>query len=202
MLLGLMTVFGMRATISRLWPLPIALALGFILIIGKHLNFTRGAFDWFTWGQWGLRQLIMIVIVALVSGSALLIWYTVVHPNIADLASKIPRVHPLLLLVIGSLFSITNAICEECVWRGMIFNALARTKLPVAAVVGVQAISFGVAHWQGFPRGLSGIGLASIYGVIIGYVRQQANGLGAPIVAHVLADAAIYAILLSAALTQ
>jgi len=189
-------------TLSGLWPLPIALALVSVLIIGKLLEFTRGEFDWIKRGDFGRRQIAIIAVVAAVSGISLVAWCVTVRPDISDLAGRVPRLHPILLIVTGLLFSLINAVCEEFIWRGIIFNALERTFLPSAGALFLQALSFGAAHVHGFPRGASGIVLASIFGYIMGCVRQQAKGLAAPIAAHFFADVVIYSILVSAVLAK
>lgn len=198
----LTVTFCKLESINRLWPLPILLALVIVLVVGKLVTFTRGAFNWIKKGDWGRQQIAIIAIVATVSGISLVCWYLIVKPDIADLADTIPHVHPIILIMMGVLFAITNAICEEFIWRGIIFNALERTFLPGAGVLCVQALSFGVAHVHGFPRGASGIVLASIYGYIIGCVRQHAKGLLAPIAAHIFADVVIYSILASVVLVK
>ncbi len=183
--------------LNGLWPLPIALALAFVLVVGKLVKFTRGGFDWIKRGNWGRQQIAIVVIVATISGISLVCWYAIMKPDVADLADRIPHVHPIILIVIGLLFSLINATCEEFIWRGIIFSALERTFLPGAWVLCIQAVSFGMAHVHGFPRGASGIVLASIYGYMMGCVRQNAKGLLAPIVAHFFVDVVIYAILVS-----
>jgi hypothetical protein len=199
---GLMLLLCRIGTISSLWPLPTALALGIALIIGKLAPFTRGAFGWIKRGDWGRQQIATTAIIVAISGISLVSWYAIVKPDISDLASRIAHVHPVALILIGLLFSISNAICEEFVWRGMIFDAIERAFSSGTVVVFIQALSFGMAHLNGFPRGASGIVLASIYGCIMGYVRQYAKGLLAPIAAHAFADAAIYSILVSVALAS
>ncbi len=197
---GLMLVFRRIDLLSRFWPLPTVLALAVLLAIGKLAPFAKGAFGWLRMGKWGRQQLLIISAVAAVSGVSLLSWYTIVKPDISDIVGRIAHVHPVALVSIGLLFSLSNAICEEFVWRGMIFDALGKVFSSITAVVAVQALSFGMAHLNGFPRGASGIVLASIYGCMMGCVRQNANGLLAPIAAHAFADAVIYSILVSAAL--
>ena len=71
---------------------------------------------------------------------------------------------------------------------------------PAAAIVGIQALSFGVAHIQGFPRGALGVALAAVYGLLLGVLRLRAGGLLAPVLAHIGADAVIYALILATAL--
>jgi uncharacterized protein len=157
---------------------------------------TRAAIDWIKAGTFGRWEIVLIAIISALSGIALIVWYIVVKPDIADLTAKIPSISPFLLVALGLLFAITNAISEELIWRGFVFRALERAVLPGSIVIGIQAISFGLMHLHGFPRGASGIVLATIYGVMLGYLRQRANGLFAPIAAHIFADAVIYIILI------
>jgi hypothetical protein len=197
---GLMLLFRGVGTISNLWPLPTALALGIVLILGKLAPFTRQSFGWIKRGDWGRQQIAITIVVAAISGISLISWYVIVKPDISDIAGRIIHAHPVALIFTGLLFSISNAVCEEFVWRGMVLDAVERAFSSSVVAVLVQALSFGMAHLNGFPRGASGIVLASIYGCIMGCVRQNSKGLLAPIVAHAFADAVIYSILVSAAL--
>jgi membrane protease YdiL (CAAX protease family) len=60
----------------------------------------------------------------------------------------------------------------------------------------IQGVAFGIVHANGFPRGVVGVVLASVYGVSLGLLRLRSGGLLAPFVAHVIADATIFGILL------
>jgi len=192
------TFFCKIAVIHILWPLPIIMALVLVFAAGRLLKFTRGGFDWIRKGDLGPRQIAAIAIISALSGMVLFGWYMIVKPNISDLTGVVPHATPVVLIATGLVFAFGNAACEEFVWRGIIFNALERTIRPGAWVLCIQALSFGVAHAHGFPRGASGIVLAGIYGYVLGLVRQDAKGLLAPIAAHFLADAVIYSILASA----
>lgn len=181
-------------------PLPLAVALAAGIVAGNLPGFARGSLSWIRKGDWGPQQILIIAVVAAISGITLVCWYAVVKPDVSDFAGRVSDVRPVALIALGVLFSVTNAVCEEFLWRGMIFDALERISLPPAAVISIQALSFGMAHLHGFPRGVSGIVLASIYGFILGCVRKQAKGLLTPIAAHVIADLVIFAILASAVL--
>jgi membrane protease YdiL (CAAX protease family) len=106
----------------------------------------------------------------------------------------LPQWPVLGLLAAGLTFSIINAILEEFIWRGILLDWL-RTRMAPAAAVVVQAASFGAAHYMGFPSGFVGSGLAAIYGVMLGALAVRSKGIGAPIVAHIAADAVIFAVL-------
>ena len=192
---GLTTFFCEVHSLRSLWPLPLAMALLAVVLPGKLIGYTRGGFEWIKRGKWGWRQMAISALLACASGLTLIAWYVIVNPDISDLTGVVPRAHPAFLILSGLLFSTANAFCEEFLWRGMIFNALERSFSSGAAVVGIQALSFGLAHVHGFPRGVSGMVLASIYGLLAGCFRKQAGGLLAPIIAHALTDAVIFSIL-------
>ena len=61
----------------------------------------------------------------------------------------------------------------------------------------VQAAAFGLLHLSGFPGGAVGVGLAAVYGVMLGVLRRRAGGLLAPYVAHVAADLTVFVLLLT-----
>lgn len=97
------------------------------------------------------------------------------------------------LVAAGAAFSILNAILEEFAWRG-VFQHWLLGIVPRASAVLLQALSFGALHYTGFPGGFVGVGLSTIYGVMIGALALRSGGLLAPIVAHVAADAVIFTI--------
>ncbi|MGO9018684.1 MAG: CPBP family intramembrane glutamic endopeptidase [Syntrophobacteraceae bacterium] len=194
------------AIINRLWVYtPLALIAGltvWTLVIrysggGRYPVVANGSLTWIRKGDFGRRQIAIAAVIAVLSALALVLWYFIVKPDISDIWAKIRNVHPVLLIAAGLLWSIINATSEEFLWRGMIFDALERNLTSSAAVISIQALSFGAAHFHGFPRGASGMVLASIYGFMLGYLRKQANGLLAPIVAHVFGDITIFLIVAS-----
>jgi membrane protease YdiL (CAAX protease family) len=58
---------------------------------------------------------------------------------------------------------------------------------------------FGIGHLGGYPPGLLGALLATLYGVALGLLRHFSKGIGAAVVAHVFADATIFGIVAYAA---
>ena len=83
---------------------------------------------------------------------------------------------------------------EEAVFRGVLQEALTAEWGPWWAV-GVQGVLFGVVHAHGFPRGVEGMVMASAYGVALGLLRLRSGGMAASCMAHVCADATIFALL-------
>jgi membrane protease YdiL (CAAX protease family) len=127
----------------------------------------------------------------------LLLWYAAnrYDTDLGSLGSQIPNWSLPYLVLAGICFSVGNALLEEVIFRGVLFEALA-DGYGAAAAVCIQGIAFGVVHAHGFPRGVVGVVMASVYGVVLGLLRQRSGGLLAPFVAHVFADATIFCILL------
>lgn len=138
---------------------------------------------------------------AIVSAGALLLWASWtdnlgVGASMMQGATRVPIV-PLVLLGIP-LFAILNAATEEAVYRGVLQRALATTIPNVAVVVALQALAFAALHYQaGFPNGVIGYAMVTIYGSALGYLRHRTGGLAAPFLAHVLADLVIGYVLLA-----
>ena len=101
----------------------------------------------------------------------------------------------MLLVLVGFLFATINAVVEEVLYRGVLLDALDRAIGVGTAALVIQAVVFGLHHFEGFPRGWVGVGLATLYGLAMGVVRRTSGGLLAAWVAHVLADIVIYAII-------
>jgi membrane protease YdiL (CAAX protease family) len=87
-----------------------------------------------------------------------------------------------------------NAVGEECVFRGMLLDAL-RTSMSSTTAVVVQAMAFGLIHFRGFPSGWVGVALAAVYGLMLGALRLRAGGMLAPVLTHVFADLTIMGII-------
>jgi membrane protease YdiL (CAAX protease family) len=112
--------------------------------------------------------------------------------GIADIVEAFVPALPLGLLIAGGLiFSMLNAAVEEGAYRGVILHALDRSLGPGFAALLLQALAFGAIHIRGFPRGWLGVGLASIYGLLMGVIRRRAGGMFAPWIAHVFTDVVI-----------
>jgi membrane protease YdiL (CAAX protease family) len=143
----------------------------------------------------GRIPLRLTLFAGLVTPGALVGWVYFLEPDVSDLTKLIPEAHIGLLIFGGALFALVNAAFEEWVWRGLLQPAL-QVEFGLAWAIALQALSFGLAHAYGFPRGPVGVALAGTWAVILGVLRHRANGLLAPFLAHVVADATIAAIMI------
>jgi membrane protease YdiL (CAAX protease family) len=181
--------------LSFLLIIPIAVYTVIVLFIGP----IRRATTWLEWGKITPRLVAGSLVVVVVSSIALLLWYNLLHPDIAAFTQFIPAL-PLPQLLIGGLgFALLNATVEEVIFRGIIWEAVA-TLIPAPRVVLiVTAFFFGIAHFWGVPSGVVGACLAFIYGVMLGIIRMRSEGLLMVIITHIFADIVIFCILLDIA---
>lgn len=139
------------------------------------------------------------VIVAGVTPLALVGWLVVMGPDLSDVVGAYVPDLPFPVLVLGAvLFALVNATGEELIWRGVFQDRLAPL-LGLRMAIAVQAVSFGVQHAHGVPRGVVGVVLAGTWAAMLGALRARSGGLLAPIAAHVVADAVIATIVLGLA---
>ncbi|WP_437817418.1 CPBP family intramembrane glutamic endopeptidase [Sorangium sp. So ce1078] len=127
---------------------------------------------------------------------ALVGWLAIARPDLRDITgSELLQVSTPVLIAGGAVFAVLNATLEEAIWRGVLQPSLAAA-WGARAAVALQAASFGAQHAHGFPRGLLGVFLAGSWAVMLGLLRQHSRGLLAPVLAHVVADATIAALVI------
>jgi hypothetical protein len=173
---------------------PVILALGLLGYAGvmRSVPWLRGTATWVRWGSFDAGVCLLSVGAWLLAAVALLSWYLLLHPNIADIVKAYVPALPLGLLIAGGLiFAMLNAAVEEAAYRGVFLHALDRSLGPGFAALLLQALAFGAIHIRGFPRGWLGVGLACIFGLFMGAIRRRSGGMFAPWIAHVFTDLVI-----------
>jgi len=180
----------------RYFPLVLGLSLLSYAGVVRGVPWLRGTATWAQWGSFDATVRFLSVAAWLLAAAALFSWYLLLRPNVADIVETFVPDQPLGLLIAGGLiFSMLNAAVEEGAYRGVILHALDRSLGPGFAALLLQALAFGAIHIRGFPRGWLGIGLACIYGLLMGLIRRRAGGMFAPWIAHVFTDIVIAGIL-------
>ncbi len=171
------------------WPWQISMALA----LGVWARLHPKAWTWRA--SWGALSPGWTAVVGGVTPVALLGWLALFHPDLSAVRAALPAA-PLAVLVLGGLgFAVVNAVLEELVFRGVLQSSLEPTFGAAGAIL-LQAVSFGVEHAHGIPRGPVGVLLAGTWAVMLGVLRRHTGGLLAPVVAHVVADATIAVIVL------
>ncbi len=197
---SLLTTFTATASMvdSRYlpWPASFALPLAVYALLVWRVPVLRSAAPRVERGEVGARIWCFVLAIAAVSSTALVLWKSLLRPDLRDLETMLPD-QPLVLLLLGGFgFALLNAFLEEAVFRVVFVQALESVASARTAVL-IQAFAFGALHLHGFPRGVVGVALATIYGLMLGALRVRAKGMLAVYVAHVLADLTIFAILLA-----
>jgi len=201
---ALYALFFILAYLTRLLPLY---SLGLMLlapllvfiVICSIFDLLRPGIAWLRRGRITRRGITLGCAVVVISGISLIIWYKLCDPDISEFTAFLPHSSGLVLLAAGLGFSIINALVEECIYRGILWEGLHIITRRWEVALIIQALIFGVAHWWGVPNGVAGVMLATIYGLMMGGVRYVAGGLLLPIVVHVFADLVIFALLLDMA---
>jgi membrane protease YdiL (CAAX protease family) len=180
------------ARLGLFYLIPLAI---YIILLRIFPSLGRSA-RWFYIGRLDKYTWLGGLAVALLSALALYLWAAVTKPNLTDLMTLIPRQSLGTLILVGIGFAIANSFVEESIYRGILWTAFGKAfgSLVIAAIL--QSVIFGIAHLHGFPRGAIGVGMALIYGLLLGWIRQRSNGLLAPMIVHIVADIVLYLILL------
>jgi membrane protease YdiL (CAAX protease family) len=130
------------------------------------------------------------------TAGALVAFHLLARPQVTAFVARLPAAAFGNLVLAGLCFSLVNAMMEELIFRGVLWEAVAK-EWNAAVAVGATAILFGLGHLHGYPPGPLGATLAGLYGVALGLLRWWAGGLGLPVACHVCADATIFGLLAS-----
>jgi len=179
------------------WPWYFLVPLGLYTVLVLAIPPLRRSVHWLRLGRLDGPILAATLGIVVLSSAALLLYQWLFHPDLTELAAQLPIRTGMPWLLAGAVFAVGNAVMEEVIFRGVLQDALV-SQVGQAAGVAIQAVVFGLGHARGYPPGEMGLVLAGLYGLILGMLREWSGGLGAAIVAHVFADATIYAIVVFA----
>ena len=181
------------------WPfykvMPLAVYAG-VLAMSHHL---RNSVLWFRPGRLGIDTWLFVLLVVVVSSGALVVWNLICRPDLAPCQANIPSMPLWLLPLAGVAFALLNSAVEEAIFRGIFLQALDSAVGAGTISLVIQAVFFGWLHYSeiGFPKGLAGVAMASVYGLLLGYLRYRSQGMLAPWLAHAGTDIAIFTIVAS-----
>ena len=181
------------------WPLYKVAPLvvyGGVLGVSQRL---RKSVLWFRPGRLGLDIWLLGSLVVVVSTGALVAWNLICQPDLGPNRANIPPMPLWLLPLTGVAFGLLNSAVEEAIFRGIFLQALDSAVGAGTISLVIQAVFFGWLHYSeiGFPRGLVGVAMASVYGLLLGYLRYRSQGMLAPWLAHAGTDIAVFTIVAS-----
>ena len=161
------------------WHVPTLVGLGAWTMLQPESRSTLGSYTRRSQRS-GLRVVFLAVVI--VFGSAAVLQQQAEGLLFSSAAIPIP------LLLAGLVI---NAITEEIVWRGVFLDGLTALSSSVVVAAIVSSVSFGVAHYDGFPFGVSGMALAMVFGMLMVGMRRLTSSLRWPIGVHFLVDVVI-----------
>ncbi|NPV01359.1 MAG: CPBP family intramembrane metalloprotease [Brevinematales bacterium] len=148
--------------------------------------------DWIRAGKIDKVTALLLVLTVVVASGALVLWTYLAKPDMTGFLSLVPLYSPLKVIGIMLAFSVFNAIGEEFMFRGILQEGLNSVISSRPAVIAIQALLFGVWHFNGFPGGVSGMALVWVWGLMLGWIRERSGGMLAPLLAHFFADLTIF----------
>jgi membrane protease YdiL (CAAX protease family) len=176
---GALCLYMLLGSQGMIWPLYLLVPLAAAGALGFAAGFGRDLLAAMERGRLGRTEWALIAVIAVVAGIALVGWTVLFRPDLSRLGAMVPRWPLPGLIAAGLGFSVINALLEEVIWRGILQRwLLTFTAAPVA--VAVQALSFGALHYGGFPSGWVGMGLAGVYGLMIGALALRSRGCSRP----------------------
>ena len=128
--------------------------------------------------------------VAVVSGAALVGWSFLARPISPTSPAIFAGCRSLARLGGGVVWAASTPSARSRFFRGALTEGLGGSP-SAGSRARDQAVAFGAAHWHGVPRGVAGVLLATVYGLMLGLLRAKTRGLLAPMLAHVFADLAV-----------
>jgi membrane protease YdiL (CAAX protease family) len=180
--------------VFRIWPLLWLVPFAVYGALVATVPPLRSTFRPWRFGRVSTPAILATLIIAVGSCSVLVTFHVFAHPDVSAYRSFLPVSALGGVFVIGILFSIFNALIEEVIFRGILFDSI-ESQWGVWMAVIVTALLFGYGHMRGYPSGPLGAVLAGVYGLCIGWLRAFTGGIGLPVIAHIAADATIFIII-------
>jgi hypothetical protein len=187
-------VYGVRhlPLVGGVFPLNIATTLVlYALVLSSHPR-VRASAGWLRGGSLDKQTLLAVVAFAATSAIALVVWRYTTHAHLQRFRASFPDWPGWTIPFALAAGALLNAAFEEVVWRGVVMHALEAAFGRGVLVCGLQAVAFGAWHYYGFPSGVVGSCLATIFAAMMGILRMRGRGMLAPLVAHFVADFTIF----------
>jgi membrane protease YdiL (CAAX protease family) len=181
-------------TLAR-WPWPwlapwLAPLLGYFAIM-LCVPLLRRSFSWLRVGHLSWINITVTLLLTGVTIFALLLIPQARFP--AGLADTLPFQETCGNFLSCALFAIINAVIQEMVFRGVLFDSLECLSGRWRAIL-ITAFVFGLSHLPVMPSGLPGMlgasGAADL-SIALGFLRSWSGGLALPILLHIAVDATI-----------
>lgn len=176
---------------SLFWPVFLLIPLliySFAVLVIPPL---RRSICWLQSGGADRATILATLAIVAVSSIALVVYDQLFRPDLVNLRARTPGWMLENPITGGTVFALVNALLEEMMFRGILLDAL-DSQIGMKGAIATQALAFGLLHKEGYPPGPVGICLATIYGVMLGWLRERSQGLLMPWATHIIADAIIF----------
>ena len=198
--IGVLLVAFFLLGLTGLGPKRVLFGLAFFVyaVVISRLPWLRDAARWRSAGLCDLRQVGVGAAFGLLSGLALWAWYERRPGELADAVDIAQGWSVWVLVPAGVILAVINAVLDEAVYRGVVQDSLERVLRPGSTALALQAAAFATLHFPtGVLQGFAGIGLAFVYGLVLGLLRRRSGGLAVPVIAHTITDLAIAGVILA-----
>ncbi len=190
----LLMACGLLAPALRVWPwVWLGPFIAYIVLV-SCVRPLRHSMVWARVGKISAASFAATLGIIALTISTLLLFQMIAQPDVSSYHAKFPLNSIGGVVTAGLVFTTVNATLEELVFRGVLFDAL-QSQWSAAVTLIATSLLFGLGHLRGYPPGLLGVGLATLFGFAMGVLRLWTGGLSLPILAHMAADATIYSIL-------
>jgi membrane protease YdiL (CAAX protease family) len=196
-LLFALLVAGTFVPLFRIWPLLWVAPLAGYFTLVALTPALRETFTPWKFGRVTGTGIVATVVISILASTALVLFQQWTQPDLHGYAAALPKLPAGGIILAAIVFPPLNAFLEEIIFRGVFFPAIEAQTNTWAAVVATAAL-FGWGHMHGYPPGPLGAVLAGVYGLALGWLRAVTGGLGLPVMAHIVADATIIAIIAKA----
>ena len=170
----LLAVWSIISNIA-IWPsliIPLLAYSGVVVLIPS----LRKTVGWLRVGKFDRNIYLLMVATVFISSFALLLWFILWKPDLTHFLRFIPTGAPHCSCSKASGFALLNAAMEESIFRGVLMQALDETLGEGTPSVILQAIAFGLLHIKGIPGDWIGVGMATVYGLMLGAIRRRSPG--------------------------
>ena len=178
----------------QIWPLLWVMPLTAYLVIVAMTPPLRASFSRWQFGRVTPFAAFAAGIIGLSTIITLVVFHRSTHPDVSGYHTMLPMHWFGGIVGTAIVFPLLNAVLEEIVFRGVLFDSIASQWGAAVAIV-VSAVFFGYGHMQGYPPGPAGVVLAGVFGLAIGWLRVVTAGIGLPFLTHVVADTTIFILL-------
>ena len=177
------------AASPSLWPVPALVAGAFLLLRSGRAVDVRAPATRIR----ALRPTWLLGITAGVAAAVAVLPLVLLEVHSAPLAFPVAQPSLAVMCCLVVVAAVLNALAEESLWRGSIIATDKDLGLEGRTTVAVQACGFGIAHWHGIPGGVIGVIAAAAFGAVMAWLRLRTR-IGPAVVAHVIADVAIFSV--------